>query len=223
MGIKQQMNEAVKSAGEKVDETIGKIGETYATKQELSDLHDEMFDEVSAAKSGENMVTLNNISPIKHEIAVNVTIGKNLLYTPSREFARFENNENTWQRNFDYGKYYIMAYNNHQEYTEGTFVTKEFESFDETWKITSRSGYGVAFPVKVKPNTTYCLTYECYSEKEADVTAAFYDKKGNWLTYKALTINKDNDLRHAKINTIENCETLLLIFKDAENSGKNLI
>lgn len=83
MGLKKKINN-------KLDE----IYDTYATKEELQDLSKEVFDEISATDSGNNMLVLDNISPVEHKMDVEVS-SKN-LFDISKITTTTQSNEDCW-------------------------------------------------------------------------------------------------------------------------------
>lgn len=150
-------------------------------------------------------VLLDDVSEIPHEIGVKVS-SKNLLNTLTRTAGSFAGEEpNTYPRDFDYNKYYRMASNNYYVYESVSPVACEAELKDGVWTVVNQSGYGLGFPVKAKPNTIY--TVSCIMSENGAIQASAYDKYGNWI--KTITVST-----YGNITTPENCETLLIIFKD---------
>lgn len=111
--------------------------------------------------------------------------GKNLLDIHNRTKGTTPNGSNTLQRKLETDKYYVGLTRNNYGYPQ--YVTSA-EYVDGVWRISnSAGGYGVAFPVEVKPNTNYFV----YSISNNDVNVGFYDKDGNflsdWCSYESET------------------------------------
>lgn len=102
--------------------------------------------------------------------------GKNLLDIHNRTKGTLQYGDNTLQRVLETDKYYVGLTRNNYGYPK--YVTSA-EYVDGVWRISnSAGGYGVAFPVEVKPNTNYFV-----SISNNYVNVGFYDKDGNFLSY----------------------------------------
>ncbi|MBQ9116336.1 MAG: hypothetical protein IJY04_04885 [Clostridia bacterium] len=127
--------------------------------------------------------------------AINGTVtryGKNLVDVLNRTAGTLSSGLNTTQRDFEFDKYYIgLSLNN---YYNPNNVTAELNG--DKWIITQEHGYGVAFPIKALPNTTYNMTL-----LGGNKSIGFYDKNGVFLGY-------DNDIYSDYFITPENCEII---------------
>lgn len=102
--------------------------------------------------------------------------GKNLLDIHNRTKGKATNGANTMQRTLETDKYYIGLTMNNYCYDYNVTLS---EYADGVWRIENKAaGYGVAFPVAVKPNTNYYL-----SGVNDFVRVGFYDKDGNYIKY----------------------------------------
>ena len=141
---------------------------------------------IKGSASGE-MVSLNDVSPIQHEMSVSVrgknlvkikAFGKNLIDIHNRTKGTTPNGANTLQRKLETDKYYVGLTANNYCYDYNVNLAEYVEG---VWRISNKSsGYGVAFPVEAKPNTSYYLT-----GVNGYVAVGFYDKDGNFIKYFA--------------------------------------
>lgn len=140
---------------------------------------------IKGIASGE-VVSLNDVSPILHEIGVSITgvadtssvkvkvLGKNLLDIHNRTKGTTPNGSNTLQRKLETDKYYVGMTRNNYCY-DWQITTAEYA--DGVWSIANKvGGYGIAFPVEVKPNATYCVNVRGLTG------VGFYDAEGNFIS-----------------------------------------
>lgn len=136
--------------------------------------------------------------------------GKNLLNTLTRTEATLQSGLNE-QVNFEFDKYYIgLSPNSYYHYSSNICATGVLE--DEIWKITSKSGYGVGFPVRVKPNTKYVCSGNVSANGRFGI--GFYDKDGNLISY-LYSINMS-------FTTPINCEIITVIIIGAYSEYSQL-
>jgi hypothetical protein len=104
--------------------------------------------------------------------------GKNLLDIHNRTKGTTPNDVNTIQRKLETDKYYVGLTANNYCYEHNVTAA---EYVDGVWRISNKSGgYGVGFPVEVKPNTSYYLT-----GVNGYIAVGFYDKDGNFIKHFA--------------------------------------
>ncbi len=116
--------------------------------------------------------TLNN--PTKSGYRFVGWSSKNLLNMYGRTEDAFSDASTT--RIFDFNKYYVGLTTNN--YTNINNITKL--STGHVWTIESRSsGYGVAFPVRVKPNTSYRVT----NPAQSNIGTGYYTESGEFISY----------------------------------------
>ena len=130
--------------------------------------------------------------------------GKNLLDIHNRTKGTMKNGANTMQRVFETDKYYVGLTANNYCY-DYQLTTAEY--VDGVWRIANKgAGYGIGFPVAVKPNTNYYLT-----GTNGYITVGFYDQDGNYIYYFQYT-----DDGKAYFTTPSNCAiaTICLVPKD---------
>lgn len=101
-------------------------------------------------------------------------LGKNLLDIHNRTKGTTPNGVNTLQRKFETDKYYVGMTRNNFCY-DWQITTAEYA--DGVWSIANKvGGYGIAFPVEVKPNATYCVNVRGLTG------VGFYDAEGNFIS-----------------------------------------
>lgn len=135
------------------------------------------------------------------------THSKNILDIYEREPGTLTSGvENTNVRMFEFDKYYKGLSANNYYYP--SYVTCEL--VDDVWNVeTTLVGYGLAFPVKVSPNTTYY--YSGILESTSSISA--YTKDGEYI--KAIGSGP------LRFTTPENCEVIVLHFNpSAANTPK---
>lgn len=104
--------------------------------------------------------------------------GKNLLNTNRELGTLTSGNVNTSVRkDFELNKYYIGF--SRTNYYYPSFVTATVENGVITMTSVTSSWYGIAFPFKVMPNTTYALRGEFSENVLPDI--AYYDNNGNFI------------------------------------------
>jgi hypothetical protein len=101
-------------------------------------------------------------------------LGKNLLDIHNRTKGTLQYGDNTLQRVLETDKYYVGMTRNNYGYPQ--YITSA-EYVNGVWRISnSAGGYGVAFPVEVKPNTNYYV-----SGVNGFANVGFYDNEGNFI------------------------------------------
>lgn len=160
-----------------------------------------------------NPISISDNSPIEHEIKVSVDVGgatikrtgKNLIDVFGRTRGASSNYDATTKRIFEFDKYYIgLTANNY--YDPGS-VTMNL--VDDVWNISSRlASYGLAFPIKVLPNTQYRASA---TRSGGYFSVAFYDENGAPISYVSAISNA--------FTTPKNCEVAVLIISPSTNNG----
>ena len=114
---------------------------------------------------------LEDVSGVKVKV-----LGKNLLDIHNRTKGTIPNGANTLQRKFETDKYYVGLTANNYCYDYNVTLAEYVEG---VWRISNKcGGYGVAFPVEAKPNTSYYLT-----GVNGYIAVGFYDKDGNFIKH----------------------------------------
>lgn len=134
--------------------------------------------------------------------------GKNLLDMHNRTKGTTPNGANTLQRKLETDKYYVGLTRNNYCYD---YNVATFEYVDGVWRVAKKAGgYGLAFPVEVKPQTTYRLSmtnnYPC---------VGFYDKDGNFID--DWYINKKGDGTICYFTTPSNCAIMTVILYPSDS------
>jgi hypothetical protein len=133
--------------------------------------------------------------------------GKNLLNTLNRTFGgSLGAVANTTQRKFEFDKYYVgLSQNNYYMGEKSCKVELNGDIWTIDWSFGGDASYGLAFPIKVKPNTSYTLKAKNITEYYYG-RICYYDKDGNYLNKDVALANTD------KFTTPNNCEIAAIIF-----------
>lgn len=112
-------------------------------------------------------------------------------------------------RDWDYTKYYVgFSYNNY--YAEN-MLTSYSVGNDIVSVTQSRNAYGVAFPIRAKPNHQYYVG--CTFGGTVRLAVSYFDSTGS-------LINHESNIRTSRIiTTPDNCSTLVLVVYDGAASG----
>lgn len=138
----------------------------------------------------------------KNEINLNRTLG-----TPSNTSHDASN-----KRLFNYNNYIIGITSNNY------YLTSKITSYNvqnNTIKVeVNAGGYGVGFPIKLKPNTSYILSYDTDLEANQNSGIGFYKSDGTYIsnTNSLLTNN------YLKFTTPSNCDFVIIIFRPPVNT-----
>lgn len=115
-------------------------------------------------------------------------------------------------RQFEYDKYYIgLSANNY--YDESTILEHSIGDNVVSLK-TRRNSYGIAFPIKVQPNTNYYIGATLTGT--AKMQCSWFDADGNYLSYLA------NISVPRVVTTPENCYTMVFIVYDGSASDTTI-
>ena len=128
--------------------------------------------------------------------------GKNLLNI-YREVDSFSD----WsgQRAFDFLKCYKnMSVSNYSQNMniDNIVIENETVSF-----YNGGSGYGIAFPVKAKPNTTYSIDFSVTPTTE--ISVGWYDKDGVYISSQSTASSS----KHMTFTTPANCEIISVVLR----------
>lgn len=150
---------------------------------------------------GGEIVSVNDVAPIEHNIMVilgstdeNFTefssvkvlqFGKNLLNINNREEVRLADSTQGTSREFTGNKVFIGI--TATNVIRSNYITDySIDEDNKTVKFTSNeTAYGLGFDIKVKPNTTYCVSFS----GSGTTAVGFFDKDGKYLSYKTLYDN----------------------------------
>ena len=149
---------------------------------------------------------------------VSVGDNYNLLNFYDRSLGTLSGVSNTTPRDFDFDKYYVGLTSNNY-YNTGAITSYDIE--DGEWKVVSRSsGYGVAFPIKVEPNTQYIIS----GYSSGYVGLGYYDAEGNYLSLATTGNNTSNvSFFSQAFKTPDNCYiTTIVLRPNAEGVYKNI-
>ncbi len=135
--------------------------------------------------------------------------GKNLLDLYGRTQGLCNGSDKTSQRNFEFDKYYVGLTSNNWCYVS-TIIKAELNN--NSWVVeTSSSGYGVGFPIKVKPNTNYYVSFANHQI----IGIGFYDSSGNYISdYDYILTGFDSS---RTFTTPSNCSILTIILRPNPN------
>lgn len=152
--------------------------------------------------------TATSYEPYGYNIPITVS-SINLLDIFGRTEGDAGGSGATNTRSFDYSKYYLGFSGNNYYYSSYisnlSFVNKEIT-------FTSSSvNYGVSFPVKVEPNTTYTISGETIklSGNNYNLAISYYDVNGDYLSF---------DRRSLTFTTPNNCVTANIILLAEESN-----
>ena len=122
--------------------------------------------------------TLNN--PTKSGYRFVGWSSKNLLNMYGRTEDYFSDFTNTSVRQFDLSKYYVgMTPNN---YSRNSNITSL--SVSHVWTIeTKAAGYGIGFPIRVKPNSSYMVV----NPSNGDIAVGLYKENGEYISFTQAT------------------------------------
>ena len=166
----------------------------------------ELFTSSTFSQSG-NGVRLGLAADTPVSIGVSTV---NLLNLKGREASSFSNAVNTAKREFEYDKYYVgIAFSNYS--VPSNIASCEVTENSVTVTRQANSGYGVGFPVKVKPNTQYRLYAETKDTNTA-LAVSYYAEDGSYID-AAYNADVNNN-----ITTPNGCVTLLVIVEPKNNT-----
>lgn len=138
----------------------------------------------------------------KNEINLNRTLG-----TPSN--ASYDASS---KRLFNYNNYIIGITSNNY------YLTSKISSYNvqnNTIKVeVNGSGYGVGFPIKLKPNTSYILSYDTDLEANQNSGIGFYKSDGTYIS----NINSLLTNNYINFTTPSNCDFAVIIFRPPVNT-----
>ena len=140
--------------------------------------------------------------------------GKNLLNFYDRTKGTLSGVNNTTQRDFEFDKYYVSLSANNYAYSR----VKSYSLEGDEWHLTTKdSAYGLAFPVKVEPNTTYALS----GEASGTLGIGLYDSEGNFLNYVARLFSPSDEtiISHftKSFTTPDNCYIITIVLRPEAN------
>jgi hypothetical protein len=181
------------------------------------------FDEVYKAAASDfglkgkgqgEFVHFENVHPIKHEVKVSVSDptakvkvnGKNLLNInrergkPLTVDASF-NITNGLE--FEFDKYYMSYLRNNKYYHNYGTATIENNTISMS---VGNAWFGIGFPIKTLPNTTYTISAELDTDKTFPAVT-YYDNSGNFI--KETNANLFKSLTFA---TPSNCDFVVISF-----------
>ena len=140
----------------------------------------------------------------------------NLLDLYNREPGTLTGSSNTTVRNLETNKYYIGLTSNNW-YVPSKSKTHTLDG--DTWHIQAvdnQSPYGIAFPIDVKPSTTYYISGGIPSNGKCAL--GFYDNEGNQISY-------NNNNNSPSFTTPANCYITTICLRangDYEAQFKNI-
>ena len=164
--------------------------------------------ESGAVATGWTPYLAEDISTVKLNV-----LGKNLIDVFGRTKGTLSGFEASNKRVFEFDKYYVgLTANN---YYSPTNVSAELVDVKE-WQITSAViGYGISFPFKVHPNTTY-IGNANYSEGSFSIT--FYDEEGAYIkhvsAYTAFTV--PDNCYIATLNMAPNSKNTMTMYSNIQ-------
>lgn len=142
---------------------------------------------------------------------------KNLIDVFNRTEGTLSGSANTTIRNFEFDKYYVGLTANNYYYAH---LASNEAIKENGWEYTvNQSEYGVTFPVKCKPNTTYTLSY-IESNENARINVGYYTKNGEYLNYRYNTQSKPS---FSRLSTPDNCEIMTICLTGNKSETPYLI
>lgn len=142
-------------------------------------------------------------------------IGKNLFNVNSTQGDTTGwTNVQASPRNFEENKYYVgLTRNNYYSsaYISNIAVNRDTITFECTG-----NGYGVGFPIKVKANTKYYLSFTT-DDRNSVIGLGYYDIDGKILSWSPSSYSEDTE-----ITTPENCYWCLVLLTRQDTSSTSM-
>lgn len=146
-----------------------------------------------------NIGSLMSSKPVAKRV-----IGKNLLKLENREIIDSGAWENTTPRAFNGNRVFLgLTMDN---YFNPSFITSYTIEKNKITMETTGGGYGIAFDIKVKPNTAYCFAY--LNQDINLIGYGFYDSNGYFISWT----------QGATITTPNNCYYMTIVFRPLVNT-----
>ncbi|MBO4601042.1 MAG: InlB B-repeat-containing protein [Bacilli bacterium] len=146
-------------------------------------------------------ITLNN--PTKSGYVFTGWSSVNLLDIYEKTPGTLVGSYNTSTRDFDYTKYYAGMSSNNYYFPS---YLNSYSLDGKTWTINANgAGYGVAFPIPVKPSTDYYIS----NQSQSGIGLGYFTSSGELISYAAAP----NSGKYGKITTPSNCATLNVVLK----------
>ena len=142
--------------------------------------------------------------------------GKNLLHL-NRTLGAPSNtaNANTTARLFDYDTYILGLTRNN--YYSPVRIAIDTYSEDSITFTTQQASYGVVFPIRLMPNTTYTFSFKQIDENSSLCAAGhgLYDNEGTWLSHAVSTGDTTTRIVKHTFTTDEYGNAILVVTPNA--------
>ena len=202
------------------------VSSTYSTKTELSAVQDDISDlqegsklsstEIGAVVTVDDALVAPPIDIIVYGKSAQASYtGKNLLNLTRSEVidtnAKGGSYDRTTPRNFAEDQIWVGLTMN--GYFTPTNVTSYNVTSDSITLTSIQSGYGIGFPVKVTPNTTYSIQSDRVA---SEIAAGYFDSNGSNLSWSAL-------VSKGQITTPSDCQWAVIIFRPDVNASATFV